>query len=49
VNCVQSHPFDCVLASSGIERTVKLWAPSRKREAKLQQLPKVIQSNHERV
>ncbi|KAJ1485068.1 hypothetical protein T484DRAFT_1795066 [Baffinella frigidus] len=25
VNCVQAHPYDTVLATSGIEPTVKLW------------------------
>lgn len=28
VNCVQPHPFDPVLASSGIDYDIKLWAPS---------------------
>ncbi|CAL4137291.1 unnamed protein product [Meganyctiphanes norvegica] len=27
VNCVQSHPHTCMMATSGIESTVKLWAP----------------------
>jgi WD and tetratricopeptide repeat-containing protein 1 len=27
VNCVQSHPFDCVIATSGIDNTIKLWTP----------------------
>uniref|UniRef100_T1KVK3 WD and tetratricopeptide repeats protein 1 n=1 Tax=Tetranychus urticae TaxID=32264 RepID=T1KVK3_TETUR len=27
VNCLQPHPTDCLLATSGIEKTVKLWAP----------------------
>jgi len=27
LNCVQSHPYDPVLATSGIESVVKLWAP----------------------
>ncbi|XP_071533166.1 WD and tetratricopeptide repeats protein 1-like isoform X2 [Panulirus ornatus] len=27
VNCVQSHPHTCLLATSGIESVVKLWAP----------------------
>ena len=27
VNCVQPHPFDPLLASSGIDYNVKLWAP----------------------
>lgn len=28
VNCAQSHPFDCLLATSGIDSTVKLWEPA---------------------
>ncbi|GJQ11441.1 hypothetical protein GpartN1_g3232.t1 [Galdieria partita] len=27
VNCVQSHPYDPLMASSGIEESVKLWSP----------------------
>ncbi|XP_024171189.1 protein ALTERED SEED GERMINATION 2 isoform X2 [Rosa chinensis] len=28
VNCVQCHPSDCVVATSGIDSTIKLWTPS---------------------
>ncbi|KAI4307464.1 hypothetical protein L6164_030648 [Bauhinia variegata] len=28
VNCVQCHPFDCVVATSGIDNTIKMWTPS---------------------
>eukprot|EP00258_Populus_trichocarpa_P033781 XP_024449800.1 WD and tetratricopeptide repeats protein 1 [Populus trichocarpa] len=28
VNCVQCHPFDCVVATSGIDSTIKIWSPS---------------------
>ncbi len=28
VNCVRAHPIDPVIATSGIESSVKLWAPS---------------------
>ncbi|MFS7913144.1 putative transcription factor WD40-like family [Helianthus anomalus] len=27
VNCVQSHPYDCVVATSGIDNTIKIWTP----------------------
>lgn len=27
VNCVQPHPFACMLATSGIDDTVRLWQP----------------------
>lgn len=28
VNCVQCHPFDSVVATSGIDSTIKIWTPS---------------------
>ncbi|KAK8692391.1 hypothetical protein V6N13_075852 [Hibiscus sabdariffa] len=28
VNCVQGHPFDCFVATSGIDNTIKLWTPT---------------------
>lgn len=28
VNCVQCHPTDCVVATSGIDSTIKIWTPS---------------------
>ncbi|PSS31598.1 WD and tetratricopeptide repeats protein [Actinidia chinensis var. chinensis] len=28
VNCVQCHPFDCVVATSGIDSTIKIWTPT---------------------
>ncbi|XXG61100.1 hypothetical protein AAC387_Pa04g2838 [Persea americana] len=27
VNCVQCHPFDCTIATSGIDSTIKIWTP----------------------
>nr|XP_029121469.1 WD and tetratricopeptide repeats protein 1 isoform X3 [Elaeis guineensis] len=27
VNCVQCHPFDCAIATSGIDDTIKMWTP----------------------
>ncbi|KAJ6823959.1 DDB1- and CUL4-associated factor 6 [Iris pallida] len=27
VNCVQCHPFDCAVATSGIDSTIKMWTP----------------------
>nr|GEV41649.1 hypothetical protein [Tanacetum cinerariifolium] len=27
VNCVQSHPFDSIVATSGIDNTIKIWSP----------------------
>ncbi|KAI8550286.1 hypothetical protein RHMOL_Rhmol06G0093200 [Rhododendron molle] len=28
VNCVQCHPVDCVVATSGIDNTIKIWSPT---------------------
>ncbi|GMH00218.1 hypothetical protein Nepgr_002057 [Nepenthes gracilis] len=28
VNCVQCHPFDSVVATSGIDNTIKIWTPT---------------------
>ncbi|KAL3619623.1 hypothetical protein CASFOL_034535 [Castilleja foliolosa] len=28
VNCIQSHPHECVIATSGIDSTIKLWSPN---------------------
>ncbi|TMW89482.1 hypothetical protein EJD97_017119 [Solanum chilense] len=28
VNCVQCHPYDCVVATSGIDNTIKIWTPT---------------------
>ncbi len=27
VNCVQPHPFACLLATSGIDHEIRLWTP----------------------
>ena len=27
VNCLQCHPTECIIASSGIDPSVKLWEP----------------------
>ncbi|KAL4585077.1 hypothetical protein LXL04_009691 [Taraxacum kok-saghyz] len=28
VNCIESHPFETMLASSGLERDIKIWTPT---------------------
>ncbi|XP_075507490.1 protein ALTERED SEED GERMINATION 2-like [Primulina tabacum] len=28
VNCVQCHPYDCIIATSGIDSTIKIWTPN---------------------
>ncbi|DAZ97580.1 TPA: hypothetical protein N0F65_005552 [Lagenidium giganteum] len=32
VNCVQCHPFDSCLATSGIENVIRLWTPTAEKE-----------------
>ncbi|OWZ22910.1 hypothetical protein PHMEG_0002309 [Phytophthora megakarya] len=32
VNCVQPHPFDACLATSGIENVIRLWSPTSGKE-----------------
>lgn len=29
VNCVQPHPSVCLLATSGIDKVIRLWSPQR--------------------
>ncbi|KAL8487841.1 hypothetical protein ACS0TY_024235 [Phlomoides rotata] len=28
VNCIQCHPYDCLVATSGIDSTIKIWTPN---------------------
>jgi WD and tetratricopeptide repeat-containing protein 1 len=28
LNCIQCHPFDSVVATSGIDNTIKIWSPT---------------------
>ncbi|XP_073272976.1 protein ALTERED SEED GERMINATION 2-like [Primulina huaijiensis] len=28
VNCIQCHPYDCIIATSGIDSTIKIWTPN---------------------
>ncbi|EAT49000.1 AAEL000008-PA, partial [Aedes aegypti] len=32
VNCVQPHPYECLLATSGIDHEVRLWSPQMREE-----------------
>jgi len=45
VNCVVGHPFDTVLASSGIENTVKIWRADATEQVCLKDLEKIISKN----
>src|SRR5688500_8885715 len=48
VNCVQPHPFDPVLASSGIEDNVKLWTPGPAK-SDLEGLDEIMRENSQGV
>jgi len=45
VNCAAGHPFDPVLATSGIENNVKLWEPSAEKPVDLSQADNVMKQN----
>jgi len=54
VNCIQGHPFDCVMATSGIEKYVKLWAPLDETppandKNRLTEWQKIMETNKARV
>jgi len=49
-NCVQCHPTEAVLATSGIESVVRLWSPGADvPEASPEQLARVVARNQERM
>uniref|UniRef100_A0A182VY85 WD and tetratricopeptide repeats protein 1 n=1 Tax=Anopheles minimus TaxID=112268 RepID=A0A182VY85_9DIPT len=41
VNCVQPHPFTCMLATSGIDHEVRLWSPQSPEKPALRRLQNV--------
>ena len=43
-NCVQSHPFDPVIATSGIQSVVKLWTAKKNTAMPQDALEKIVQS-----
>jgi len=45
VNCVAAHPFDTVLATSGIDDNVKLWEPIDKQPTLLENFETIIADN----
>ncbi|XP_050996836.1 DDB1- and CUL4-associated factor 8-like [Acomys russatus] len=45
VNCIDPHPYLPLLASSGLDHGVKIWAPTAETSTKLTGLKKVIKSN----
>lgn len=52
VNCLQPHPFTCLLASSGIDSVVKLWGPIGENETNkflVKDTDKVADENQKRM
>ena len=48
-NCVQCHPHEPILATSGLESTVKLWAPSGEAvEDDEEELARIVEENQKR-
>lgn len=45
VNCVQPHPYDPILASSGIDYDVKLWTPTAREPIELTDKEEIIRRN----
>ena len=41
VNCVQGHPFEPILATSGIDKDVKIWEPVAEHSCSLSEVDKV--------
>lgn len=39
VNCVLPHPFACLLATSGLDETVRLWSPQAVDDAECEAKP----------
>eukprot|EP01114_Cavostelium_apophysatum_P021782 TRINITY_DN7689_c0_g2_i1.p1 TRINITY_DN7689_c0_g2~~TRINITY_DN7689_c0_g2_i1.p1 ORF type:complete len:320 (-),score=108.24 TRINITY_DN7689_c0_g2_i1:45-1004(-) len=49
VNCIQGHPFDPVIASSGIETNVKIWTPSGEPTSWQGKIDEIVQKNKSRL
>ena len=49
LNCVQPHPYDFMLASSGIEHTVRIWEPRGNQPASLAGLTAIVEGNMEQM
>lgn len=47
VNCVQPHPFDACLATSGIENVIRLWTPTATKDTALEddELDELVHNN----
>lgn len=42
MNCVQPHPFHCLIATSGIDHEIRLWSPQPEVEKSLSRRAKYI-------
>jgi WD and tetratricopeptide repeats protein 1 len=53
VNCVQPHPFACLLATSGIDHEIRLWSPQpddgKKRCHKVEYVDVAVNENQQRM
>lgn len=49
LNCVQPHPFDFMLATSGIEHTVRIWEPKALEPASCAGLSAIMDENIEQM
>merc|ERR1712080_122787 len=47
VNCVQPHPFDPILASSGIDHNIKIWAPLADELPDLSDMGEIVHRNEQ--
>ncbi|XP_012548661.1 DDB1- and CUL4-associated factor 8 [Bombyx mori] len=47
VNCIEPHPRFPVLATSGLDKDVKIWAPYARADPKYEGLEKVVRENSE--
>ncbi|KAJ2950254.1 hypothetical protein O0L34_g11617 [Tuta absoluta] len=45
VNCIEAHPRAPVLASSGLDKDVKIWIPKNHKEPTFEGIEKVVQNN----
>jgi len=49
VNCLQCHPVDPILATSGIEQVIRLWAPLSRSARNLDKVHDIMTKNQRRM
>lgn len=52
LNCVQPHPYYCLLATSGIDHEIRLWAPkseARESEARVKYYDATVTLNQQQM